>query len=1295
MLPGGPPMPSPFDEDWPALKQALKRFENAWREQPRPAIDDYLPPENPQRFRTLIELVHVDLELRLKRGEAARIEEYLSQYPELARDRTVTLELIAAERELRQRAEDALALDEYRERFPQYRTELAQTAEPPTVVGRTTPHLSAKQDRRAPPLVDGYEILDALGRGGMGSVYEALQLSLQRRVAMKFLPAECIRDPVWLGRFQREAQTASAFNHPNICTIYDTGESAGRPFLSMELIQGRTLAALINQRRPIEEVSGLIRQAARALAAAHAAGVVHRDVKPENVMVRDDGIVKVLDFGLARRVPTASTERLAVSVADTDPGVWIGTPLYMSPEQARAEPVDAATDIFSLGTVFYELVTGTHPFRAESKVGILQAVITREPVPPSRLNPEIPASLEALIQRMLIKSPSLRPTAVEVEETLSNLFATVAGRAGDRATITRRQPTVGRRDEWAALRTGFEQAAGGRGLLLCVTGEPGLGKTTLVEGFLEDLSANGQSWSLARGCCSERLAGAEAYLPFLEALDSLLQGEDGASAAQMMRLLAPTWYVHLAPLTTDDAPESRALAQAREASQERRKRELGVFLQELSRRRPVVVFLEDIHWADPSSVDLLAYLGSKCATLRLLLLLTYRPSDLLRNQHPFGPVKLELQGKGICREIALPFLSRDDFDRYLALIFSGHQFPEEFATVLYARTEGNPLFMVDLLQHLRDRGVIVQQDDRWTLVRAVPDFQRELPESVRGMIHRKVEHLSAADRQLLMAASVQGPEFDSAVVAHVLGQAAAEVEERLDVLERVNVFVRRIREQTFPDRTLTVRYGFVHVLYQNALYAALQPTRKAEWSAATADALSRHHGEKTASIAAELIPLFEAARDHQRAADYCLIAARNAARVFAHHEAVELARRGLTLLQSVADTPERARCELPLLVTLGIQLQFGQGYAAPEVELLYARARALHEQVPDVLPLFSIVWGLWMLYEVGGEPQKSRELGEQLLSLAEGIQDPDQLIRARQALTVTCLCLGEPAAAVEHMSQGIALYDARRDSSHVQLYGQDSAGVGEAFGAVALWLLGYPEQAVQCSRDALALARDSSQPSTFVLAFHFAAILHQYRREGAAVLENAENAIATATEHGLSFWLPGGSVMRGWALADQGEHANGIAEARRGLASHGAAGAGTYTTYFLGVLADALYGADRTEEGLAAIDQALARMEENGERYHGAELHRLKGEFLLQRQASTESAEREAEASFYQAVAIARQQQARSLELRALMSLTRLLKQQNRQAEVRPLLSECYDWFTEGFDTPDLRDAKALLEQVS
>jgi predicted ATPase len=1295
MLPGPEPVSSPHAEDWSALKDAVKRFEHAWRQGPRPGIDDYLPIGSPLRSRVLIELVHIDLELRLKAGETARVEEYLARYPELTDDRAVTLELIATEHELRRRREPDLTLHEYLQRFPQYRVELLEQIAPSTIDGRDAPLRPTDLRAEAPPEVAGYEVLEVLGRGGMGVVYKARQHSLDRPVALKFLPEACTQDPVWLARFRREARTASALNHPHICTIYDTGEAAARPFLSMELVEGRTLEELIGQRRPVDELARLFGQAAQALAAAHAAGVIHRDVKPANLMVRDDGIVKVLDFGLARRLPIWGTQGPVLEDNSSDPGTRAGTLLYMSPEQSRAEPLDAATDIFSLGLVLYELATGQHPFRADSEIGVLCAIVAQDPVPPSRLNPEVPASLDALIQHMLAKDPRLRPTAVEVEAALAQLTVKSAEGPGSQLAGSARRPTVGRQQEWAALRTGFEEAAAGRGLLLCVTGEPGLGKTTLVESFLEELAASGRTWGLAHGRCSERLAGAEAYLPFLEALDSLLQGDGGASVAHVMKLLAPTWYVQLlASLAADDPSLAGVLADAKETSQEHRKRELGRFLHEVSWQRPLVIFLDDIHWADPSSVDLLAYLGSKCAGLRLLLVLTYRPSELLRSQHPFGPVKLELQGRGVCREIALPFLSRDDFDRYLALAFAGHQFPEELAAVLHARTEGNPLFMVDLLRYLRDRGVIVQDQGRWALVRALPDLQRDLPESVRGLIQRKVDQLSTADRHLLMAASVQGPEFDSAVVAQLLGREAADVEERLDVLERVHYLVRLVREQTFPDGALTVRYRFVHVLYQNALYAALQPTRKAAWSAAAARALLGHYAEKSAGLAAELAMLFEAARDPDRAADNYRIAAENAARHFAHHEAVALARRGLALLQTLPDTPERARRELPLQMTLGMQLQVTQGYAAPEAEPTYARARLLCEQMQEAPPLFPVLWGLWLFHKVRSELGKARELAEQLFTLAQDAQDPAQLLQARQALAVTSLCLGDPAATREHMEQGIALYDPKRHQGHTFLYGQDPGVACRAFGAVALWLLGYPDQAVRRSREAVALAGELGQPSTLVLALHFAAMLRQYRREVPAVRGSAEATTAIAAEHGFSFWRASSLIMGGWAVSEQGARSSGIVQLRRELTAFAATGAETYRTYYLALLAEALGREGQIEEGLGVLAEAVALMHSTGEGFHGAELHRLQGELLL-RQKATEVACLEAEVCFRQALTIARHQQAKSLELRAAMSLSRLYQKQDRQAEARPMLAECHDWFTEGFDTPDLQEAKALLEQVS
>jgi serine/threonine protein kinase/predicted ATPase len=1161
--------------------------------------------------------------------------------------------------------------------------------------------LQSESRLEAVPEVVGYEVLELLGHGGMGVVYKARQLSLHRFVALKVLPTECIQDPVWLERFHREALTASALNHPHICTIYDTGISAGRPFLSMELVDGQTLRELVSQRRPAEELARLLGQAARALAAAHAAGVVHRDVKPENLMVRGDGIVKVLDFGLARHLPNRRTAGPAHGCPGTDPGSRTGTVLYMSPEQARAEPVDTASDIFSLGVVLYELATGQHPFLIDSEADVLHTLVSQVPLPPSRLNPEIPASLEVLIQQMLAKDPRLRPTAIEVDAVLTELTAKRTGPSQSPLRTLEKRPTVGRQQERAALRAGFESAAAGQGLILCVTGEPGLGKTTLLEDFLDELSAGSRSCGIARGCCSERLAGTEAYLPFLEALDTLLQGDSGAVAAQVMKLLAPTWYVQLAPLTTEDSSQARVLAEAREASQERRKRELGVFLHEVSRLRPLVLFLDDVHWADPSSVDLLSYLGGKCAGLSLLLVLAYRPSDLLRSQHLFGQVKLELQGRGVCREIALPFLSRSDVDRYLALAFAGHQFPEEFAAVIHGKTEGNPLFMVDLLRYQRDRGVIVQDHGRWALSQAVPHLQRELPESVRSMIQRKIDQLSEADRRLLTAASVQGPEFDAVVVAQVAGQEAADVEERLNILERVHALVRLVREQTFPDGTQTLRYGFMHVLYQNALYASLQPARRAALSAAVARALLGYYGEHNAAVAGEVALLFEAARDPARAADYFLQAAENAVRVSAHQEAIALARRGLTLLATLPDTPSRTRQELTLLISLGVSLVATKGFASPDVEQTYVRARALCLRAEDTSALFPVLYGLWNVCLLRCEFPRCKDLAAQLFALAQGRPEPVWLLEAYNVMQQPLLHEGDFAAARRLQEQCLALYDPHQHRTLTAVFGEDP-GVGcMAYGAVTLWCLGYPDQALRSVQAARRRAEELSNPFDVARALYFGAFTHLCRREARHVQEFSAALMELCREQGFALLVSGGMILYGWSLTEQGQREEGIGHMRQGLADWHATGALSHRPYQLALLAEALGREGRGEEGLTILAEAQALLSATGERFYEAELHRLRGELLLRqaargpRGAAELSGPAEAEVCFRRALATAHRQGAKPLELRAVMSLSRLYKEQGRQAEARPLLAETYGWFTEGFDTPDLQDTKALLEELN
>ncbi len=351
----------------------------------------------------------------------------------------------------------------------------------------------------------------------------------------------------------------------------------------------------------------------------------------------------------------------------TSPGkALIGTVRYMAPEQARGESVGSASDVFSLGIVFYELITGQHPFQTDSQLGVLQAIASHSPLSPESLNPEVPGPLASLIQQMLQKDARLRPTSAEVANVLTELCASSPERLATSIVSAVQRHTVGRQKELAELSWALESAGGGKAQFVCVTGEPGIGKTTLIEDFLSELPATGRECTIGRGRCSERLAGTEAYLPILEALESMLRGDSGETAARIMKTVAPNWFVQVAPLATEDSSVARKLAEVKAASQERLKRELVAFLQEVSRLRPLLLFLDDVHWADVSTIDLLAYLGSRCDGLQIVLVLAYRPTDLALSQHPFGPLKLELQTRGVCREVALEFLSRADIERYLA-----------------------------------------------------------------------------------------------------------------------------------------------------------------------------------------------------------------------------------------------------------------------------------------------------------------------------------------------------------------------------------------------------------------------------------------------------------------------------------------------------------------------------------------------------------------------------------------------------------------------------------------------------
>jgi serine/threonine protein kinase/predicted ATPase len=1229
-----------------------------------------------------------DLIERWQRGERVPVEAYLRQHPELENQDAI-FELVLTEVALRQSFEEPTPFEEYRWRFPQFDERLArhfalqEGLTQDSSLSESSEHRPDELRPDPPMCVAGYEILGELGRGGMGIVYLALDRHLDRQVALKFLPPEYADDSARLERFLREARTASALNHPQICTVHALGEHEGRPFIVMELIEGLTLKSLMRRALDIEEIVRLFAQVAQALAVAHAEGIVHRDIKPENIMVRNDGYVKVLDFGLARRLPKHLLEDQGPK-GDTDPGTLLGTVAYMAPEQARGHMAESASDIHALGVVLYEFLTGRHPFETESALGMLHLIANYQPISASRLNPEIPQPLEGLLEAMLRKDAALRPTARKVEAALSKLFRTER----PKSLPSRSRLIVHRQRELDVLRDAWHETEASHGRLICVTGEPGIGKTTLVEDFLDEIAVFHPDCLIARGRCSERLAGTEAYLPILDALGDLLRSEASGSMAQFMRAVAPSWFEQIA----SSSPAFDAVIvepNARAHSQPALLREFSNLLHEASRLSPVVLFLDDVHWADVSTVDLLGHIGRLADQMRVLIVVTCRPTELLLGPHPFHRIRQELQMRGNSAELSVSFLGRSEIDDYLSLEFPDHKFPAEFANLLFARTEGSPLFLADLLKDLRERGVVAKADDGWNVVQGLPDLMQDLPASVRSMIERKLDRLEPADRVLLSAASVQGYEFDSAIVADALSLTPADVEERLWILDQIHCLVRRLRESEFPDRTLSVRYHFVHILYQQALYQALQPSRRAAMAKALAAILERKQGPGHAA-AAELACLYEVGRDFVRAAGQFYLAAQNAAHVFAHHEAVSLAQRGLALLESLARSPERAALELPLQTILGMQLQVTDGFAAGQAKKAYLRAYDLCQSASDDAFVFPVLWGLWLYSKVRSELGRAQDMAHNLQDLATRLCDPDLAIQAHQALGMTAFCQGRPANAVEHVEQVSSLYDPNRHQRHAFLFGQDPAVICKAFGAIAFWLLGFADQAKRQSDEAIRMSRRLS-PSSQAVALHFAAMLHQLRRDNPRVRACAEESRAIAKEHGFSFWFAGANVFAGWAMADDGEP-EGIEWLREGIKDWQATDSVTYQTYYLGLLGEVLAKQGAIEDGLRILGEALALANATGERLYAAELHRLRGELLLLTSAT--DATTDAAQCFAEALAMARAQEALALELRAAFSLAKLLHRQGRPIEARLSLSPLWARFTEGFDSRDALEVGAFLEEL-
>jgi predicted ATPase len=411
----------------------------------------------------------------------------------------------------------------------------------------------------------------------------------------------------------------------------------------------------------------------------------------------------------------------------------------------------------------------------------------------------------------------------------------------------------------------------------------------------------------------------------------------------------------------------------------------------------------------------------------------------------------------------------------------------------------------------------------------------------------------------------------------------------------------------------------------------------------------------------------------------------------AYAEAISQLKQGLELLEALPDGPDRVRQELGLRLALGSALTATRGYADPEVGDAYLQARELCRELGEAPPqLFPALHGLYRFYHVRGQLQAAREPGEQLLKMAVSVQDSGLFVEAHRALGVPLFWLGDVTPALENLEQGARLYRAQKHRSHATMFGTDPGAVCLSYGALALWHVGHPEQAYNRSCEALALARTSSHHHSLALALVFAAWLHQFRREPQAAREHAEAAIAICAEQGFPLFMSMGTILRGWALGQEGRGEEGGAQMRRGLADLRATGAGLWQPTFLSLIAEADGRIGQAQRGLEVLGEAMAIVDRNDERFYETELHRLKGELLLSTPADPSGAER----CFRIALEIAGRQRAKSLELRAAFSLARLCAKEGRRSEAHDLLAPIYGSFSEGFGMSDHKEAKALLDQL-
>jgi tetratricopeptide (TPR) repeat protein len=737
-------------------------------------------------------------------------------------------------------------------------------------------------------LAGRYRLMDELGRGGMGVVFRAVDEKLERQVAVKVLPAAG-SSPELRERLLREARAAAALNHPGIVAVHDVGEHMGTPFFVMELVAGASL----HDKRPVElpEIVRIACSICDALEHAHAHGVVHRDLKPENVLFTTgtSRTLKLADLGVA--VHAAASHRI------TDSGAIVGTVSYMAPEQALGEPVDGRADLYALGVLLYELVTGRLPFTGAKPLEVISQHVHAPVVPPRALRPGIPPGLDAAIVKLLAKQPAQRfASAAEARASLcGSLDAAPASLEAPPALkileALSRGKLVGRDAELSEARELWRRARGGTGHCLLISGEPGAGKTRLARELLIQAALDGGL--VLSGACYEYEA-ATPYLPFAQAFRQLVRDSDDdalrtlvGDAAPRLAKLAPEIESRLGPFgeRAELAPHEERLLFFDA---------VGQVLSNAARVRPVCLYIDDLHWSDASSLVLLAHLLRRLQAERVLFVASYRELELDR-AHPLSAALVDWNRERLTTRIALKRFGPDQTREQLAALLN-EPVTADFSDAVHRETEGNPFFVEEVLKALIEQGAVRRESGRW---RRDEVEGLAIPQSVKAAVGHRLDRVSPETNEVLRAAAVLGKSFDFKELVEVAGERGEDA-----LLDAVDAAVCAQLLVAGRDET----FSFTHDKIREVLYDELNPIRRRRLHRRTAEGLERLR-ESRAIPAEKLAHHFHEAGEHERGFTWAKQAGDEAYRVFAYDEAVDAYSRASDCAQALGWTAEQADVE--------------------------------------------------------------------------------------------------------------------------------------------------------------------------------------------------------------------------------------------------------------------------------------------------------------------------------------------------------------------------------------------------